>query len=124
MPDLVPKVHPLARPADTDDPMEVVATPVLGDPEYMLGCMVEELAWAGLAADEVLGLFRSPAYPVLNELLGHYGEEEVGRRVRELLGNFGGFRVTAHVDDEPDPDLDDGPELIQLTVRRTADGRA
>ena len=120
----VPKVHPLTRGVEADDPMEMVANTFPGDPEYMLQCMVEELAWAGLSAGEVLGLFRDPAYPVLNQLLGHYGEEAVCERVAALLGNFQGIRVTAVVDDEPEPDEDDGPELIQLTIRRGTGGAA
>lgn len=116
---LAPKVHPLTRPAEAEDPMEVVANPVPGDPDYMLDCMVEELAWAGLGMDEVLALFDDPGYPVLNQLLEHFGRDAVYDRVWELFAVRNAFRVTAVVEETPDPDLesDDGPELIQLTVR-------
>lgn len=110
---LVPKVHPLARAVEADDPLELIATPVGGDPEYMLQCMVEEFAWMGISADELLGLFRSPAYPVLNQLLNHFGEDAVRERIQRLAG----LRFSAVVDDEPETDEDDEPELIQLSLR-------
>jgi hypothetical protein len=116
---LAPKVHPLTRLAEADDPMEIVADAAPGDPDYMLECMVDEMSWGGMTEDEVLGLFHDPGYPVLNQLLGFYGCDAVRDRVRDLFARREGFRVTAVVDETPDPDLesDDGLELIQLTVR-------
>ena len=119
----VPKVHPLARGVEAGDPLELVATPVEGDPEYMLQCMVAEFAWMGLSAEELLGLFRSPAYPVLNQLREYFGDVGVRERIDALLGSFGGLRFSAVVDDEPEPDEEDGPTLIQLSVGRIAGDR-
>jgi hypothetical protein len=112
---LVPKVHPATREVEADDPMELVAEPVPGDPDVMLACLVQEFAGLGWDADQLLALFRHPAYPVLNHLLAHYGEAEVRRRVADLLAQSGVFRVRETVAD-PDPE-DDEPELIQLAVR-------
>jgi hypothetical protein len=102
--------------------MEVVASAAPGDPDYMLECMVDELSWGGMTEDEVLALFHDPGYPVLNQLLGYYGCDAVHNRVRALLARRDAFRVTAVIDETPDPDQesDDGPELIQLTVRSSA----
>jgi hypothetical protein len=115
----VPKVHPLARAAAADDPLELVATPVAGDPAVMLECLVQEFACMGWDAAEVMGLFRSPMYPVLNQLREFYGDDEVGRRVAALLARRGVFRVREVVAADPEPE-DDEPELIQLNVRRVA----
>ena len=123
MENLVPKVHPLTRAAGQDDPMELVATPVAGDPDFMLQCIVEEFAWMGMGAEELLGLFRSPAYPVLNQLLRHYGAEAVRERVQALLGALGGVRCCEIINEEPDREEDEEPELIQLSVGRITGGR-
>jgi hypothetical protein len=115
----VPKVHPTTREVESDDPLELVAEPVPGDPDVMLECLVQEFAWLGWDVDPVLGLFHSPDYPVLNQLLDYFGEAEVRRRIGAILGGVGVFRVTETIDDEPDPEDDDGPELIQLTIRKS-----
>jgi hypothetical protein len=113
---LVPKVHPLARPVEADDPLALHATAVAGDPEVMLECLVQEYAWMGWDVPRVLHLFGDPHYPALNALLSHYGPDGVRRRVAAVLGRMGVFRVSGTVRDEPEPD--DEPELIQLGTRR------
>lgn len=115
---LIPKVHPLTRAAEVDDPLELVATPVEGDPDFMLQCVVEEFAWMGMGTDELLGLFRSPAYPVLNQLLHHFGEDAIRERVQALLSLSGVPRFSAVVDDEPEPNEDHEPDLIQVSLGR------
>src|SRR5262245_10127630 len=116
----VPKVHPLDRPAEAEDPLELVAAPVGGgDPGVMLECIVQEFAWMGFDAGRLMGLFRSPEYPVLNQLLRHYGEAHVRALVEALLARWGVFTVSEAIDDEPEPDDGhDGPTLIQLEIRR------
>jgi hypothetical protein len=116
-PDWVPKVHPMSREMAPEDPMELVATRAPGDPDYMLQCITQEFAWMGCGMEELLALFRSPAYPVLNELLAYYGEDEIRQRVREILGRLGTFRFQETIDDEPEPE-DDEPELVQLSLDR------
>lgn len=112
----VPKVHPATREIETDDPMELVANPAPGDPDVMLDCMIQEFAWQGYNADDLMRLFLNPEYPVLNQLLDCYGLEEVRRRVDQTLGGFDAFSVRAVIDKTPDPD-EDHEELIELTVR-------
>src|SRR5581483_2386529 len=94
----VPKVHPLTRTVEPEDPMELVANPVQGDPEVMLQCIVQEFAWMGWDADQLLQLFDSPEYPVLNQLLAHYGAEQIQRVVASLLAETGVFRFQTQVD--------------------------
>jgi hypothetical protein len=111
----VPKVHPATRPAEADDPFLLRATAVGGDVEVMIECLVREYAWLGWDAERLLGLFRDPAYPMLNAVLQHYGEEGVRRRVEKVLQRTGVFRVSGVVSDEPEP-ADEAPELFQLGV--------
>jgi hypothetical protein len=115
---LVSKIHPLTRAVEPEDPMELVATPVEGDPDVMLECLVQEFAWMGWDAEQLMGLFRNSSYPVLNQLLRHYGDKDVRRRVEAILGRFGRLRFRETIVEDPDPEDHDEPELIQLTVRR------
>jgi hypothetical protein len=118
--EFVPKVHPLTREVEADDPLEVIAKPVAGgDPACMLRCVLEEYAWMGWGEDQLLALFRSPEYPVLNQLLAHFGEPAVREQIADLLGEAGAPLYQATVcETEPEPDEDHHePELIQLTVR-------
>jgi hypothetical protein len=118
----VPKVHPLTREVEPEDPLELVATPAPGDPGVMLECVVQEFAGMGWDADQLLALFHSPAYPVLNQLLEHYGTGEVRRRVGALLARSGVFRVREVIADDPEPEEEE-PDLIQVSVGRVAGRR-
>jgi hypothetical protein len=113
---LVPKIHPATRAVEPDDPLTLHATPVLGDPEVMLRCLVQEYAWMGWNAEQILGLFHDPYYPALHGLLRLYGEAGVRHRVLDLLGQTGVFQFQATVHDEPEPEESE-PELIQVGVR-------
>jgi hypothetical protein len=109
---LVPKVHPATRPAEVEDPFMLHANPVPGDPEVMLRCLVQEYAWMGWGADEIIGLFRDPSYPALNELWHGQGGEWVCRRVAALVGETGVYRVSGTVVDGPEEDEEE--DLIEL----------
>lgn len=107
MSDFVPKVHPLDREPGPEDPLELFAEPVVGDPEVMLQCMVQEFVWLGWDSESLLSLFDSPMYPVLNQLREYFGDEGIRRRVAEIAGH-GSFRVTETMveeDDEAEPEL-------------------
>jgi hypothetical protein len=112
----VPKVHPTARAVEPNDPMTLHATPVAGDPDVMLRCLVQEYAWMGWDAGRILDLFHDPAYPALNGLLHWYGEAGVRERVAGLLRETGVFHFRATVREEPEPDESE-PELIELGIR-------
>lgn len=113
--DLVPKVHPLDRDATDDDPFELTADMVVGDPDVMLECLLQEFAWMGWNAQQVLELFHHPGYPVLCELRKFLGDDEVRRRVESLMSRWGVLRFR-EVHAEPDPDDEDAMELVQLSL--------
>lgn len=120
-PQLVAKVHPLSRDAETDDPLELVATPVAGDPAVMLECILQEFAWMGWDAEQLLGLFYHPGYPVLGELRAHYGDDEIQRQVEALIARWGvlQFRETIAEDDDSD---EDHLHLVQIQLPSTIAG--
>jgi hypothetical protein len=98
--------------------MELVATPVQGDPQVMLECFVQEFAWMGWDTNQLMDLFRDPGYPVLNQLMEHYGEESIRRRIQSLLGSTV-FRFSERIVEEPEPEESHESEVIQLSVRGT-----
>jgi len=115
--DFVPKVHPLTRDVEAEDPMELIANPVVGDPGVMLQCMIQEFAWMGWGPEELLGLFHSPEYPVLNQLREHYGEDAIRQRIEDLVGESGVFQVSGVLIDEVEPEEEE-PELVPLSMDR------
>ncbi len=118
---MVPKVHPLDREMFPEDPMELMTNVVNGDPALMLRCMIDEYLWMGWSREDLLSLFRNDEFPVLKQLYDHFGEARVMAEIDELIASMAGVRVTAVVDETPDPDLieaDDDMGLIQLSLRR------
>jgi hypothetical protein len=131
----VHKVHPLARAAEPEDPLTLHATPVAGDPEVMLHCLVQEYAWMGWEAEEILRLFRDPFYPALHALWRLFGEAGLRERVTTVLKQTGTWRLDADVREEPEPDVgrisnpspcgtdwksvlhEEESELVQLGIR-------
>jgi hypothetical protein len=111
----VPKVHPATRAVEPEDPMTLHAAEVGGDPELMLQCVVQEYAWMGWDADQILSLFRDPSYPVLNQLGRFFGPDGVRRRVDALLERMGVFQVHGFVHEPPLTDEPE-PDLIQLGI--------
>ncbi len=93
----VPKAHPLTRFAEPEDPMTLHATPVAGDPEVMLRCVVQEYAWMGWDAERIVSLFRDPFYPALNSLLQFYGEAGIRERIATVLSRSGVLRFEESV---------------------------
>src|SRR5262249_49321215 len=89
----VPQVPPATRPAEADDPLEMHAIPLPGDPELMLRCVVEEYARAGWDAGQVLGLFEDPFFPALAGLRRHFGAAGLRERVTDLVGRTGVFQL-------------------------------
>ena len=100
--DRVPKVHPMSRDVGADDPFEVNAEMVVGDPDLMMECILQEFALMGMTAEELISLFHNPGYPVLCELRGFLGDEAVRNRVQALIGRWGVMRYR-EVHAEPDP---------------------
>jgi hypothetical protein len=113
----VPKIHPATREVESDDPMEIVATPVAGDVDMMLECIVQEFAWMGWDEEQMWRLFCSADYPALAGLREALGDDELRCRLRTVLTRQGAFRVSETISQEPDLDEPIEPELIQITVR-------
>jgi hypothetical protein len=112
----VPKVHPATRAVESEDPMTLHATSVAGDPEVMVRCVAQEYGWMGMGTEEILRLFRDPAYPALHALLCFYGEAGLRARLAAALGRTGVFRFQEQIREEPQAG-EPGSELIQLGIR-------
>ncbi len=120
----VPKVDPRTRGIEAEDPLELVATPVDGDPDLMLECMIEEFLWIGSDADELLAMFRSPNYPVLNQLLDYYGEGAIRNRIEAFLTRTSGIRIHQTISEEDSDDQDSVPDLLQVSTAKLRRGPA
>lgn len=94
--------------------MALTATPIGGDPEVMLRCLIQEYASMGWGCEKILGLFRDPFYPVLQALLAAYGEEEIRSRVEKLLAETGVLRVEATVRETPPPCAE--PDIVHISI--------
>ena len=91
----VPKLHPASREILPDDPMEMHAVEIPGDPELMLRLLVEEYARIGWGVDAVMQLARDPNYTAFYGLWRSLGEEEFRRRVGNIVARCGVIRVKA-----------------------------
>lgn len=113
---LVPKVHPVTRRIEPEDPMTLNATEVEGDPDLMVRAVVQEYSWIGWDPDQVLTLFRDPAYPVLHQLWRTLGDAEIAARIASIVNGVGTFRFRSTMIEAPgDPDSfpwDDDPGPI------------
>lgn len=89
----VPKIHPLEREMLPEDPLEMQAFEVPGDPELMFRIVVEEFARMGWDKAAIVGLARDPFYAALHGLWQLYGEQEFTSRVGQILAKVGVVRV-------------------------------
>ena len=110
----VPKVHPATRPVEPEDPYTLHATPVAGDPDWMLECLVQEYADMGWGLEQILSLFRDPFYPALHAFWCACGEAGIRDRITDLLRRMGVFRFQAVVT-EPEPEETES-ELVELGI--------
>lgn len=114
----VPKVHPATRPVEPDDPMNLFAVEVPGDPELMLRLLVEEYARMGWDLDALVGLFRDPFYVAAHGLWLHYGEQDLKRRLSDFLGRVGVVRAKTITRIPP------SERLVQIDLATSAKGSA
>ena len=80
-----------------DDPHELVGVVLPGDEastREMASAFAEEFAQLGWSREQILGLFRDPAYTGAHGAQEALGADEIGRIVDEAVELFGGFRVT------------------------------
>ena len=108
--DAVPKIHPATRELLPEDPMEMQAFEVPGDPELMMRLLVEEYARIGLGADAIVQLARNPNYTAFHALLRSLGEIEFRRRVSGVIARCGVIRLKS-TETEPSSE-----SLIQIEL--------
>jgi hypothetical protein len=106
----VPKVHPASREILPEDPLEMHGFEVQGDPKLMLRMLVEEYARIGWDVDAILQLARDANYLAFYGLRPAYGEDELRRRVSEIISRCGVLRVKA-TEAEPLSEC-----LVQITL--------
>jgi hypothetical protein len=114
----VPKVHPLARDAEADDPWELTAQPVAGDPAEMMDAILQEFLWMGWGGDELFELFSNPGYPLLVQLREHFGDEAVRRRIDALIAQSGVLQFREMLV-EPPADEDE-LDVVSIDIPRLA----
>lgn len=91
----VAKVHPASREILPDDPLEMHALEVPGDPALMLRLLVEEFGRIGSDVDDIICLARDPNYVAFHGLWQLFGEQEFCRRVAEIRARCSVIRVKA-----------------------------
>lgn len=89
--------HPKDRPAEPEDPFQMMAGGVPGDPALMFDCLVEEYARMGYGADALLALFENPEFVATHGLRGLFGPEGTRERVEGVLARCGVIRIRATV---------------------------
>jgi len=114
----VPKIHPASREMLPEDPMDLHAFQVPGDPEFMLRLLVEEYARIGWDADAIMSLARNPNYQGFHGLLKLYGEQALREKVSATLARTGVLRVTAR-EKPPAPEV-----LVELNPQLLGERRA
>jgi hypothetical protein len=95
-----------------EDPLDLHGIEVPGDPELMLCLLVEEYARMGADIDLIMQLARDPFYQAFHGLWRCYGEDELRRRVNEIIRRTGVLRVRTT---ETDPI---SKHLVQIDVPR------
>ena len=89
-PEVGPKTHPADREWLPDDPMDMHAVELPGDPEIMLALVVEEYLRLGFDADAIVALARDSNYRAFHDLHVIFGEQGFRRRVGD--GGVAEFR--------------------------------
>lgn len=106
----VPKVHPLTRPMEEGDPLELLACQVPGDPLEMARCVIEEFFQLGGTAEQLRAMFSSDEFPALKALSRRLGEDIIGRLIDQTAALYTRFRVRVEILDGSDG----SPEVVPL----------
>ena len=106
---LVEKVHPATREMLPDDPLEMQAFEVPGDPELMLRVVAEEYARMGASVDDIMQLARNPFYGGLYGQWLRMGDAEMHRRLTGILRRCGVIRTKIVERTAP-------PETVQIQL--------
>ncbi len=92
--------HPKHRPLEADDPMEMRAEPVNGDPLAMLDGIIEEYARMGWGSDQIRQLFSNPFFQATHGLKKLLGEPAIEQRIAATLQRCGVFRFRSERPDD------------------------
>jgi hypothetical protein len=112
MPHATPKIHPATREILLDDPLELQACEVPGDPQLMLRLLVEEFARIGWDTAAIMQLACDPNYQAFHGLLRLYGPNEMRQQVSQIISRCGVMRVTRQEKPlDPPPD-----QLVQVDL--------
>jgi hypothetical protein len=118
-PQFVPKVHPLERGSEPEDPLELMGEVVPGDPLIMLDCMLQEFAWMGYDAAALYSLFSNPGYPVLCALREEFGDAAVRARIQALMSDWGRLQFRETLVEE-ECHFETGPRTFQIELPASA----
>lgn len=110
-PEFIEEKHPRHRAVEEDDPMQLNADAVYGDPEVMLESLIEEYARMGQSAGQIAEIFSLPFFQATYGLNRHFGEQSIHERIDAVLQRSGVFRFTT-------VEARREPELVQITVNR------
>jgi hypothetical protein len=91
---VVQKVHPATREMLPEDPLDLHGIEVPGDPDLMLRLLVEEYTRMGAGVEVIMQLARDRFYQAFHGLWRHFGDDELCRRVNEIVERSGVVRVT------------------------------
>ena len=87
------KPHPKDRPVEPEDPLNLHGFEVPGDADLMLCMLVEEFARMGWDLPRLLAMFRDPFYVAAHGLTLRFGDQELERRVAQILARCGVIRT-------------------------------
>jgi hypothetical protein len=85
--------HPKDRPMEVEDPLQLNALELDGDPEVLLTCLVEEFARMGWDADAILRTFSQEEYQGPHRLLKRLGPERARQRVEQIIARCGVWKM-------------------------------
>jgi len=103
--------HPKDRPMKAEDPLQLNALELDGDPDVLLTCLVEEFARMGWDADMILRTFSQEEYQGPSRLLRALGPEGARRRIEAIIARCGVWKMRI-VEQTPQPENN----FVGLTV--------
>ena len=104
--------HPKDRPMEAEDPLQLNALELDGDPDVLLTCIVEEFARMGWDAEMILRNFSQPEFQGPYRLLKRLGPEGARERVEQILARCGVWRMREVQQPVEEPES----ELVNVTV--------
>jgi len=113
--------HPRERPIEPEDPMQLTAEPVNGDPRAMLDGIIEEYVGLGWDADHIEKIFATPFFLATWGLSELFGRKQVRERIDAVLRRRGVMRFTTTIDPVADPDAASIPEHLNCAPPDAAD---